>query len=52
LAISDRLLADRRLALAFPPFKPPNRPNAAATTFIGSSAGFIAGVLSGSLKKG
>lgn len=30
LAISDLFFADRDLALALPPFKPPSRPNAAA----------------------
>jgi hypothetical protein len=40
LAISDLFLAVRDLALAFPPFSPPNRPNAtAAGFFLGSSIG-------------
>jgi hypothetical protein len=36
LAISDLLLADKLLALALPPFKPPSRPNAAAAALTSS----------------
>lgn len=47
-AIAERFFALSALALAGPPFFPPNRPRATAFWFLPSAAGSIAGFVGGS----